>query len=225
MPSYRKDRPGRPESSPVSRERSFEEEEQPRSRHSFSRETSRSGFSDLPMVQERARSWADFVVPESEKADPNFQYHKVFDIFSPGRRGAAAPPPPQPGPRESQRQEQRTTRPEVDPTVWFDLNRVWDAVDRVRSDQRFRPGSPVAVVQVSPPSRDENTRAEHLIRFFGIPQSEAQKYRSAEIWPRLLNPFLQELAYGITHAKPSGVPGKFRFQTGNDGSFWLAYVE
>jgi predicted methyltransferase len=113
----------------------------------------------------------------------------------------------------------------VNPANWFDMSRVWAAVQTVRADQRFRPGSPVAVVQVSNPSRDEERRAQDLIRFFGIPPADAQRFHGPELWTKLLSPFVDELAYAINYEKPREIPGKVKFQVGNDGSFWLAYVE
>jgi len=175
------------------------------------------------------KDWTEFVVPESERADPNFQYSRIFDIFVPGRgRGSAPPPPPREAPprAEGQRPARGANEPPVvDPSRWFDQNRIWSAVQAAREDRRYRPGYPVAIVQVSSPIPDDVRRAEELIRFFGVPASDASRFRGQELWTRLLNPFLDELTYGINYGKPRGIPGGVKFQKAPDGSFWLAYTE
>lgn len=227
MPSYRKDKPERRGSIPQ-RPRSSEGEEERRPRPSFirERESSRPGYQELPPRQER--DWTEFVVPESERADPNFQYSRIFDIFAPGRRGSPPPPPPPreaPPRAESQRAARPTEPPAVDPSRWFDQGRIWNAVHAAREDRRYRPGYPVAIVQVSPPIPDDARRAEELIRFFGVPASDAGRFRGQELWTRLLNPFLEELTYGLNYGKPREIPGGVKFQKAPDGSFWLAYTE
>jgi hypothetical protein len=113
----------------------------------------------------------------------------------------------------------------VDPRNWFDTQAIWDAARKVRSDSRFRPGSPVALVQVAPASPNEASRATDLIRFFRIPPQEVQRYEGARIWSDLLHPLLDEMSYAFNEAKPRDLPGQFAFQAGRDGSFWLAYME
>lgn len=238
MPSYRRDRPERPAGRPsarpsarpsgpferVRREEPEEEGEQPRGfRAAYPR-------SELPSRPVERRSWSDFIVPESEKRDPNFQYSRIFDIFAPGSRraGPSAREPQRdyqasPPPRAEQRR--RSGPPEVDPSVWFDLNRIWGAVKTVRQDPRFRVGSPVAVVQVSNPIPDDIRRAEEMIKFFRIPRQDVEKFQPSEYWSKLLNPFLEELAYSINDAKPVQFPGSIRFQKAGDGSMWMAYQE
>jgi hypothetical protein len=234
MPSFRKDRPER-RGPPGRSHREEPEESEERSRpgpgpSSFLRrpEGMRPSYESAPRVPDRSRDWTDFIVPASEKADPNFKYSKVFDVFAPSNRGRGqSMPPPPPPPREGPREERRpgNAAPSVSPANWFDMNRVWAAVQTVKADQRFRPGSPVAVVQISNPSSDEERRARDLIRFFGIPPTDAHRFHGPELWTKLLSPFLDELAYAINYEKPREIPGKVKFQVGNDGSFWLAYTE
>lgn len=228
MPSYRKDRPSRPGPSehrgPPERREAEEEEREERPRSFRSSSFVRPGFEPMAPRPAERRSWSDFVVPASEKADPNYKYSRVFTIFAPGGRAAAgperqAPPPPR------QERSQRSAPPEVDPSVWFDQSRIWNAVQTVRQDSRFRVGSPVAVVQVSNPIPDDQKRAEEMIRFFRIPRQDVERYQPSQYWPGLLNPFLDELAYAINYAKPREIPGTIRFQKAPDGSMWMAYQE
>lgn len=188
---------------------------------------------------ERKRELWEFIVPESERQDPYFDYGKVFEVLRPTRgaerprpeagpgpayaRREGAPPPP---PQESRRAARgREGPPTVDPRNWFDTQAIWEAARRVRADSRFRPGSPVALVQVAPASRDEAARAADLISFFRIPRQEVDRYQGARIWSDLLHPLLDEMSYAFNTAKPQDLPGQFAFQSGKDGSFWLAYME
>lgn len=188
---------------------------------------------------ERKRELWEVLVPESERKDPYFDYGKVFEVLRP-TRGAERPRPEAAfGPASSARREagsaaapesRRAARsregpPTVDPRNWFDTQAIWEAARRVRADSRFRPGSPVALVQVAPASANEASRAGDLIQFFRIPQQEIERYEGSRIWIDLLHPFLDEMSFAFNTAKPQDLPGQFAFQSGRDGSFWLSYME
>jgi hypothetical protein len=181
-------------------------------------------------VKRSAKDWMDVIVPSDELEDPYYDYSQVFSIFDKGRRtrGAAPMPTPREGGEEPRGQGARPVRnqpPIVDPANWFDLNRIWAAVQTVRADSRFTPGKPVAVVKIGNAARSEAERAQDLIRFFRIPPEEVRRFSASALWSELLNPFLDELAYSLNYVKPREFPGKMRFQAGNDGSYWLGYLE
>ncbi len=246
MASFRRDMPGRrfpprPGTPERAQEAASERErEEPQERaygpgpgFSSQRESGfRRTFEPTPLRERPSkRHWTDIVVPESEKEDPYHEYTKVFTIFEKGRRapGAAPMPPPREGPAESSRSERPGRAPNqppmVDPSNWFDLGRIWAAIQTVRSDPRFTPGKPVAVVKIGNAARSETERAQDLIRFFRIPPEEVRRFSTSVLWSDLLNPFLDELAYALNTVKPREFPGKVRFQAGNDGSYWLGYLE
>lgn len=214
MPSYRRDRPerrGPPSRSGPAREEEEEQEERPRS---FLRRPpgERDPSTPAPRPAER-RSWSDFIVPESEKADPGFDYSRVWSIWEPGRgrgRESAAPPPP----RRSESYQARTQseRPVVDPSLWFDQGRIWNAVQTVRADSRFHPGRAVAIMQLPIPASNETTRQENLSRMFGVARAG-------------LSAFLEDLAYAINYGKPREIPGRVRFGPDSKGFYWLWYDE
>lgn len=187
---------------------------------------------------ERKRELWEVLVPESEQKDPYFDYGKVFNVLAPGRgqerpRTEAGPGPsyarregaPPPAPESRRAARSREGPPTVDPRNWFDTQAIWDAARRVRADSRFRPGSPVALVQVAPASPNETSRAADLIRFFRIPRQEVDRYEGPRLWSDLLHPFLDEMSYAFNAGRPQDLPGQFAFQAGKDGSFWLAYME
>lgn len=213
MPSYRKDRPERrgPPPRPHHAHAEEEAEEAPRS---FLRRPpgERDPSAPAPRPAERG-SWSDFIVPESEKADPNFSYSRVWSVWEPGRgrgRESAAPPPP---PRsESYQARTQGERPVVDPELWFNQGRIWNAVQTVRADSRFRPGRAIAVVQLPIPSSSEATRQENLSRMFGVAVAQ-------------LPAFLDDLTYAINHGKPREIPGRIKFGPDDKGFYWLWYTE
>lgn len=186
---------------------------------------------------ERKRELWEVLVPESERRDPYFDYGKVFEVLRPvpgaGRPGPEAGPGPSyarreggPPPPESRRAARsREGPPTVDPRNWFDTQAIWTAARQVRADSRFRPGNPVALIQVAPASTNEASRAADLVRFFRIPRQEVEHHEGPRLWSDLLHPFLDELSYAFNTARPQDLPGQFAFQAGRDGSFWLAYME
>lgn len=238
MPSYRKDKPSgdpaRPSGRPMRQE---PEEDEPREPRSFSFRQEPRGYASRPVSsQSRDDEFWDVLVPKSERDDPHFDYSKIFDVFAknPSHREAAREAPrerfrPERGPErgpEQERSQRRQDQPVLDPSLWFDMNRISSTVAGAKRDPRFRAGSPIALVQVARPQRDEEGRADELIRFFRIPESEVRKYPGREIWPKLIHPFLDELAYALNSGKPREFPGRFLFQEGKgDGSLWLAYLE
>lgn len=218
MPSYRREQPqgasGR--FSPTSRR--GEPQEGPRRPEPEYRDVSRRGT---------GKKWVDIIVPESEQEDPFFNYGDVFSIFSPrsGRRPAPRETPRE-GPREAHRAaEAPRTEERVNPSNWFDLRRIWAAADAVRRDPRFRKESRAAVVRIAGPARNDVERAKELIAFFGVPPDEVRRYSEQDLWKGLLEPFLQALERAINAERPPELPGRFYFQKGVDGSYWLAYAE
>ncbi len=221
MPSYRRDRPesSRPSGPRPPRFRREEpEEEEPRFRRpsSFRREApAPSEYASRPVSPaDREELW-EALVPKSEREDPDFEYHKVFEILRQGP-GARITPPPMGPSRETPRQESPyrggSTRPErgpggppvVNAGDFFDLNRIWSAVATLRQDPRFKRGSPVAVVRLAP--------EREMQRFLQVDSAD-------------VNVILEEIAYSINTQKPRDFPGRFQFQRGQDGFIWLAYVE
>lgn len=193
-------------------------------------------FQERERGGERKRELWEVLVPESERQDPYFDYGKIFDVLRPSPRARQeapyAPPPsarreggPPPPPESRRPARGREGPPTVDPRNWFDDRAVWEAARRVRTDSRFRPGNPVALVQVAPASANEEARAADLVRFFRIPREEVGRHQGPRIWSDLLHPFLDELSYALNAAKPQDLPGQFAFQAGRDGSFWLGYME
>lgn len=187
---------------------------------------------------ERRRELWEVLVPESERQEPYFDYGKVFEVLR-STRGAERPRPevgpapasarreggPAPAPESRRAARSREGPPTVDPRNWFDTQAIWEAARRVRTDTRFQSGSPVALVQVAPASANEASRAADLIQFFRIPHQEVGRYPSTRLWIDLLHPFLDEMSFAFNTAKPQDLPGQFAFQSGRDGSFWLAYME
>lgn len=232
MPSYRRDRPG---GRPPLRPRSEEAEEEPEERRPFRR----TEYASRPITPEARRSGGGFwdvpmeaIVPESERRDPNFDYSRIFERFSKNPRAQQREEPRRAPEREESRREERAPRPEarrpeVDPSLWLDLNRIWSNVERVTRDQRFRRGVPVPVERITAPRRTEEERAGELIRFFRIPEEEVRRYSGNEIWSGLLHPFLDALTAAINRAKPREIQGQFFFQEprSKDGSLWLTYME
>jgi hypothetical protein len=223
MPSYRKDRPER---------REFREgppEALRRGPTSFRRELpeGESPFSSRPIPpEERTPELWEILVPESERLDPYFNYaENVFGIVAPGASRTAepqptrgqAPPPPREAPRPARREPRK-----IDPHV---LNSIWGQIGALRRDSRFHPGSPVAVLQVARATKDEAARVNDLVRFFPDLGQEVERYRGSQIWRDIVDPYLEDLAYSINYQKPRELPGRVLFQSGRDGSFWLAYTE
>jgi hypothetical protein len=70
-----------------------------------------------------------------------------------------------------------------------------------------------------------------MIRTFRISREDVEQFHPSEYWSGLIQPFLEELAYAVSYAKPADIPGTFRFQKVSDpklaenGSVWLAYQE
>lgn len=212
-------------------------------------------------IRRRGPTLTELLVPASEREDPYFEYSKVFDrparqrTIGPAQapRGeGGAPPFARRGAPEAAAAAPQTRRPgraregppQVDPKNWFDEQKIFDAARRVRSDSRFKPGSPVALVQIAPARSMQDAqkagarnqqeaaaalealRAEDLVRFFRIPKEEVERHANlAALWSGTIAPFLDELSYAFNAAKPQDLPGQFGFQPGRDGSFWLAYME
>jgi|SRR5579871_4047074 len=140
--------------------------------------------------------------------------------------GPEAPRAQRPGPAAGPgpRARARTGPPTLDPGLWFDMNAVWNGVRQRRADQRFQRGTPVGVVQISPPRPDEASRAQDLLRFFKVPKGQVEKLPGKAIWD-MLHEFMDELSYSMNQMKPNDIPGEVGFQAGRDGSFWLGYME
>ncbi len=219
MPSYRREPPpkgggGSSRFSAVPRRPSSEESEQG------------PQYQDAPRRSSSGRSWIDIVVPESEQEDPYFDYSDVFSVFAPksGPRRTEAPRREEARP-EPERGSRAPREERVDPSQWFELRRIWAAADAVRKDPRFRKDNRAAVVRLAEPLRDDVERALALVHFFGVPQDEVRRYPEAQLWKDLIEPFLASLERSINAEKPSELRGRFYFQKGTDGSFWLAYAE
>lgn len=212
MPSYRRDRPERRGPPPRPHHAHAEEEAEEAPRSFLRRPPGQRDPSSPPRPAERG-SWSDFIVPESEKADPHFSYSRVWSVWEPGRgrgRESAAPPPP---PRsESYQARTQSERPVVDPELWFNQGRIWNAVQTVRADSRFHPGRAIAIMQLPIPASSEATRQENLSRMFGMAVAE-------------LPIFLDDLTYAINHGKPREIPGRVRFGPDSKGFYWLWYDE
>lgn len=256
MPSFRRREEGdprfrRPPAAGPRREAEEEEEDEP-VRGSFRRPggasspwqrewASEPGTQARPMREpaSRLRALVERIVPRSEQEDPYFKYGNIFfQVLSPAREGARPEAGPRAEPQAAAPQARRARRaqggaPVVDPRNWFDDKAIYEAARRVRSDQRFKPGSPVALVQVAPGSPNEKQRAADLVKFFRIPKAEVDRYNDQTIWTELLHPFLDELSYAFDAGKPQDLPGSFGFQVADNprmppelkGSFWLGYTE
>jgi hypothetical protein len=164
-------------------------------------------YTSRPIPPEERLELEDVLVPDAERIEPEVDYNMVFSMFPRwGQRRPAVGPGPSEMPGAGPQRGGRAPggAPAVDPSMFFDLSRIWAAAGQLRQDQRFRSGSPVAVVRM-------------------MPQAEA--HRVLRVRPEEVTPLLEEIAYAVNYVKPRELPGRFLFTTGKDGFIWLAYVE
>jgi hypothetical protein len=137
----------------------------------------------------------------------------------------AAPPPAAPKPAA----RPAWVRSTVDPAQFFELRGLFDYINKVKRDPSFRvpPGqyAIVPLLQIAAPSRDPTGALYEAAKFLRLPEGEVRRHRPEEAWHHVVEPFVRELERALDAVKPAEIPGFFRFDFAEDGSFGLAYYE
>jgi hypothetical protein len=161
-------------------------------------------------------SLADVIVPERERA----YIERAREDWRP-ESAPASRPAPQPSSRPRQAPIPEVTPAYVDKIL--NLGKVFEHTKEIRRDPKWAGAAGIGIV--SPAGMDSWGKALRTASFFGIPEAELSRVNRDQVWSRLLEPFLRDVAAAINAAKPREIPGAYRFETSPSGAFGLVYAE
>ena len=113
---------------------------------------------------------------------------------------------------------------EIDPSLWFNMEDLWERVKRLRAHPDFPRSKGGIIVPISETGKELSTQAEDTAIFFKVPPEQFQKVPPEKRW-EFLKIFLVSLEQSIQKQAPKGIPGRFEFSIAPDGTFGLIYVE
>lgn len=165
-------------------------------------------------------SLADVIVPEREQR----YVERAREDWRRGVRPEQAPthrPAEQAPPRPRQASIPEVTPAYVDQVL--NLEKVFAHTKEIRRDPKWAGVAGIGIV--SPAGMDSWGKALRTAAFFGIPEAELSRVNRDQVWGRLLEPFLKDVAATINAAKPREIQGTYRFETSPSGAFGLVYAE
>lgn len=116
-----------------------------------------------------------------------------------------------------------------DPEQWFEVRKLWDYVNEMRSTYHIRvfPLTVLTMSAVDPRYNvvDMNVAVAQIAQFFGLPVSSFQGLTLQDAWTHVFEPFLNSLARAMNNAKPFMIPGYIKFDMDENGSLIIVYQE